>query len=469
MCSQTYSLGSIELFFYIYTNVKNNMFDHPQYGNSANSRLFGFLTTVPGIIRLLQCLRRYYDTRSKFPHLVNGAKYGCTILQYMSLSIFRINKSLKTRAFFIVCGSLNGVYTVTWDLLIDWSLCDPYSKPPFLRTRRAYKRAWPYYLAMIIDVLLRFNWIFYAIPFFSDEIQHSAILGFLVSFSEVFRRGVWTIFRVENEHCTNVGKFKASRDVELPYALSDADEEEVQQHADQNRARRPTHEADYERHNAPAQLQSPHQAGKRRTSVSSGKFTSSPQPMSPAREGPSTSTGVDVEAGRGGYPKSPAERSLRRRQAQQGQTPSIPSPGQGLASRVGTILQGAHAQDFERRRKSDFAGGEERGGVRPTTDEDDDSDNPPTDLEGVDADGEDNGNGEDDTMGPRARARRQLATGATGSRKDTPSMDELNKKEVKEAVSALKAGRGGREESGGSDEEDDSEDEGPTRNPAGST
>lgn len=254
--------------------------------------------------------------------------------------------------------------------------------------------------------------------------------------------------------------------MELPYALSDGEEEEVQQHVDQYRERRPTHAADYERHNQASQLQSPHPSGKRRSSIQSqsGKFTASPQPMSPPREGPSTASGVDVEAGRGAYPKSPAERSLRRRQAQQGQTPSMPSPGQGLASRVGTILQGAHAQDFERRRKSDFAVGEERGGVRPTTDEDDDSDNPPTDLEGVDADGEGEGEG---AMGPRARARRQLTTGAAGSRGGKKDVDETSKKEIEEAEAALRAGRGGRAESGGSDEEADSEDEGPTKNPAG--
>ena len=30
---------------------------------------------------------------------------------------------------------------------------------------------------------------------------------------------MWAIFRVENEHCSNVARFKASRDVPLPYDL----------------------------------------------------------------------------------------------------------------------------------------------------------------------------------------------------------------------------------------------------------
>jgi hypothetical protein len=68
---------------------------------------------------------------------------------------------------------------------------------------------------MVIDPILRFNWVFYAT--FTNDTKHSAIISFLIALSEIFRRGVWTIFRVENEHCTNVGRVRASRDFPLPY------------------------------------------------------------------------------------------------------------------------------------------------------------------------------------------------------------------------------------------------------------
>jgi xenotropic and polytropic retrovirus receptor 1 len=83
---------------------------------------------------------------------------------------------------------------------MDWSLGDPWAQKPLLRDVLGYKRSWWYYAAMIVDPILRFNWIFYAI--FADDVQHSAILSFFIALSEVFRRGIWTIFRVENEHCT---------------------------------------------------------------------------------------------------------------------------------------------------------------------------------------------------------------------------------------------------------------------------
>lgn len=72
---------------------------------------------------------------------------------------------------------------------------------------------------MVLDPTLRFNWIFYAI--YTSDTQHSSVVSFVVSLSEVLRRGMWTLFRVENEHCTNVENAKASRDVPLPYKLTE--------------------------------------------------------------------------------------------------------------------------------------------------------------------------------------------------------------------------------------------------------
>lgn len=141
------------------------------------------------------------------------------VLYYMTLSLYRIDKNSRFQAAFITFGLLNAVYTSVWDLIMDWSLGNPYAKNPLLREVLAFRRVWVYYAAMVMDIVIRFNWIFYAI--FVSDIQHSAVLSFVVSLSEIFRRGVWSIFRVENEHCTNVLLFRASRDVPLPYDIPD--------------------------------------------------------------------------------------------------------------------------------------------------------------------------------------------------------------------------------------------------------
>lgn len=104
-----------------------------------------------------------------------------------------------------------------WDLFMDFSLLQPGSRHWALRDILALKSRWLYYFIMVVDPILRFAWIFYAI--FTHNKQHSTIVSFMVAFMEVSRRGMWALFRVENEHCANVSQYKASRDVPLPYHI----------------------------------------------------------------------------------------------------------------------------------------------------------------------------------------------------------------------------------------------------------
>lgn len=174
---------------------------------------------------------------------------------------------------------------------MDWSLGNPYAKHPLLREMLAFRRVWVYYAAMVLDIVIRFNWIFYAI--FVNDIQHSALLSFMVSLAEVFRRGIWSIFRVENEHCTNVLLFRASRDVPLPYDIPS----------------RPTVGLD----------------GAQPGDVQLQEQQTVATPFLPP---------TDLETGAG------SGSSLRARKRR---------PSASVA-RVGTIVASAHAQDFERRR-----------------------------------------------------------------------------------------------------------------------
>ncbi|KAJ9371858.1 hypothetical protein DTO282F9_3177 [Paecilomyces variotii] len=301
-CSQTYSMGNIELFFCLYANRWRN----PVQCNSSHSRLLGFFTTLPSVWRGLQCLRRYRDSKSAFPHLANFAKYTCGILYYMTLSFYRIHKYASYQGLFITFAFVNAIYTSIWDVAMDWSLCNPYAKNRFLREILAFRKAWIYYVAMVLDVVIRFNWIFYAI--FASDMQHSAVLSFFVSLSEVFRRGMWTIFRVENEHCTNVHLFRASRDVPLPYPIPSAG---------------PIDSA--EAHPSPDDVQL--------------------QERPTTGAVPAESTAIDVEHG-----IQPAMRpSIRQRHM---------SFVDGI-HRIGNIVTAAHAQDFVRKKKPDPLSGNE--------------------------------------------------------------------------------------------------------------
>ncbi|KAH0840478.1 putative signal transduction protein Syg1 [Fonsecaea pedrosoi] len=318
-CSETYAMGQIEVFFCLYVNDWNN----PPQCNSNHSRLLGFFAALPAVWRALQCLRRYYDSRNWFPHLANCLKYCGNIAYYATLSIYRIDMNHTTWSIFVTFALVNGVYCSFWDVFMDWSLGDFFvQKYPFLRERLAYKQVWIYYAAIVADVLLRQQWVFYAI--FTSDVQHSALMSFFVSLAEVIRRGIWSLFRVENEHCNNVGKFRASRDIPLPYDIPDS------------------------------RMVSPTQ--RRQTPTT-------PRPTEPEEH---IATGVDLES----VPSLDA--SLRQRRS-----PGMPrTPAMRALQRMGTIIGTAHAQDFERRRKPDDENNEaddEGDGGRSSDEEDDEA------------------------------------------------------------------------------------------------
>lgn len=136
--SLTYSAGNLALFFCLY---RYNWHDPAQCG-SGHSILLGFFSATPGIVRLLQCFRRFSDTRHYFPHIVNAGKYTVTILQYTCLSLWRIHKADRFKALYIIFATINTIYSSVWDIVMDVSLLQPRSAQRLLRDDRAFSWTW---------------------------------------------------------------------------------------------------------------------------------------------------------------------------------------------------------------------------------------------------------------------------------------------------------------------------------------
>ncbi|KTW32775.1 uncharacterized protein T551_00260 [Pneumocystis jirovecii RU7] len=216
------------LFFCFYNHHFKNLIEC----DTSYSRLAGFFQTIPGIFRFLQCLRRYYDSRNIFPHLINSGKYTCTILTYIFFSIWKISNDSKHKALYITFALINSLYNSFWDLFMDFSLIQPYAEHPFLKNNLIFKNYWlileVYYLIIIFDPILRFSWILYFI--YIKNTKYLSLVTFIISVIEVFRRFLWNIFRVENEHSINVLRLKVNRDIPLPYkhfTLEKKDEETI--------------------------------------------------------------------------------------------------------------------------------------------------------------------------------------------------------------------------------------------------
>lgn len=48
-----------------------------QYCLNANTYIRPIIAVLPALSRFIHCIRRWRDTRAKFPHLANAAKYSC--------------------------------------------------------------------------------------------------------------------------------------------------------------------------------------------------------------------------------------------------------------------------------------------------------------------------------------------------------------------------------------------------------
>ena len=112
------------------------------------------------------------------------------------------------------------IYTYIWDVRFDWGLGGlPWkfnNEKEFLRPRRMYdSRA--YYFALVSNLVMRLMWTFTISPSFAVNLFGSYNLALIVLASvEIVRRGVWNIFRLEAEQLSNIGKFRAVRDMPLP-------------------------------------------------------------------------------------------------------------------------------------------------------------------------------------------------------------------------------------------------------------
>ena len=140
------------------------------------------LASLPLLLRLAQCLRMYGATRRRWPHLANGFKYCfslCIVVLGSTHSEWSNVASLNDVVGYLWVGSyaISTLYTYFWDVVMDWGF-RPHRAPAegrggggdlgslggcagwrLLREERLLTaRRWPYLLAVVSDLFLRFAW-----------------------------------------------------------------------------------------------------------------------------------------------------------------------------------------------------------------------------------------------------------------------------------------------------------------------
>jgi len=179
------------------------------------------LCALPLWFRFMQCLRVFADTHKRVPALPNALKYAIALL----VVVFGAVHPTLVAAFpaahrdglihvcWLATYLVSTLYSFVWDVKMDWKLGD--LQHGLLRERRMFREDGLYYAAIVLDLLLRFAWTASIVPhwisYFTEwDISPSVFEAFVMAviISEICRRSMWAIFRLESEHLHNTEGFR---------------------------------------------------------------------------------------------------------------------------------------------------------------------------------------------------------------------------------------------------------------------
>ncbi|KAG2297885.1 hypothetical protein Bca52824_034357 [Brassica carinata] len=215
LTSQVQALRSIE--FYICYYGWGDFRHRKNTCNTSTYKAFIFIVAViPYLSRLLQCMRRLFEEKNQEQGW-NGLKYFLTIVAVCLRTAYSIQKhQVAWRILAAIFSIIAAIFSTWWDFVHDWGLLNRTSKNRWLRDKLLIPQKQVYFVAMILNVLLRFAWIQTVLDF-KFSFMHRETMITVVASLEIIRRGIWNFFRLENEHLNNVGKYRAFKSVPLPF------------------------------------------------------------------------------------------------------------------------------------------------------------------------------------------------------------------------------------------------------------
>lgn len=209
---------------------KNGVDDNHAICDSNHYLFQLFLAFIPPLMRFCQCISRYLDSGEFFPHMVNAGKYTAGMMKVVAATLaIRFNHEPWTFYFTLVIYVIATFYTLYWDFIMDWGFFkvqDINGKPKrkILRKKLVLEKEYHnfYYLAIINNFILRWVWLIPVLiknlntsEYFLNTTKASIIKSYIFPMLEIFRRGCWNFFRLENEHLNNCGAFRVMRNVDF--------------------------------------------------------------------------------------------------------------------------------------------------------------------------------------------------------------------------------------------------------------
>ncbi|CAK9213236.1 unnamed protein product [Sphagnum jensenii] len=151
---------------------------------------------LPYVIRFIQCMRQYHDTKDK-TCLANALKYFSTfpviLLSAMKYHVLQEFWEGWLRPLWLVFAVLNSCYCFYWDIRKDWDIGFVSFHDTDFENDMIHDHKQVYYWAIGSNLVMRGAWTYKL----SAHLRHNFRTVFFFSFLEMCRRFQWIFFRVE--------------------------------------------------------------------------------------------------------------------------------------------------------------------------------------------------------------------------------------------------------------------------------
>ncbi|KAI8031815.1 hypothetical protein LOK49_LG01G03739 [Camellia lanceoleosa] len=147
------------------------------------------VSVIPYWLRSLQCLRRLFE-EGNYMHALNTLKYFSTTVAI----VMRTGNDQKWgKIWKIMAGSSSAVATLAstyWDIVIDWGLLRRNSRNLWLRDKLLISNKSVYFVAIVLDVMLRLAWMQSVLGFYEAPFLHRTAVIAIVACLEIICRGI---------------------------------------------------------------------------------------------------------------------------------------------------------------------------------------------------------------------------------------------------------------------------------------
>ena len=199
----------LDMQYYVCFMASDSWSDPPNKAicTTSSNGIRPIVSSLPALWRFMQCLRSFYDER-KFRYLVNAVKYFTTfpVIVFATLFSARVSTAFSLEALDVenvdwiiilwgISAFVHALYTFFWDVYCDWGLFQ-LQHCTLLRPKRLYSWKSFYYVAIVVDLILRFSWTLKLTLALAWHVDSDVIYTALVA-GEMFRRFMWNFFRVE--------------------------------------------------------------------------------------------------------------------------------------------------------------------------------------------------------------------------------------------------------------------------------